>query len=44
MNYSKPKVIAQNDCSGSFAAGCPTNGGPGCARGAGACANCEVTA
>lgn len=26
MNYSKPKVLAQNASQGSFAAGCPEKG------------------
>lgn len=25
MAYTKPEVVAQNNASGSYAAGCPTN-------------------
>ncbi len=39
MAYTKPEVIAQNNASGNYAAGCPAegNGGPGW------CKNCERT-
>lgn len=37
MNYSKPKVLAQNKSTGSFAAGCPTNN-----RYSNTCTTCEL--
>ena len=39
MKYSKPKIIAQNKTTGSYAAGCPAKnmGGPSI------CKNCERT-
>jgi hypothetical protein len=38
MNYTKPKVLAQNASQGSFAAGCPLNNNGGTN-----CRNCERT-
>ena len=39
MNYSKPKVVAQNATEGSYAAGCPAKGQGGV--GSSVCRNCE---
>lgn len=38
--YEKPQVLAQNDASGSYAAGCPTHHRDGSATN---CSNCEMT-
>ncbi len=40
MTYSKPKIIAKNDPTGSFAAGCPSNN----RCGGSFCMNCERSA
>ena len=40
MAYKKPRLIAKNNPTGSFAAGCPANE----AWGGGFCKNCERTA
>ncbi|WP_296853204.1 hypothetical protein [Treponema sp.] len=43
MAYTKPQVIAQNNASGSYAAGCPANNrGPDFGNRDG-CTNCERT-
>jgi len=42
MAYSKPKIVAQNNKQGSYAAGCPTSnrtGHPRCCGG-----SCEMSA
>ena len=51
MAYTKPQVIAQNNSSGSYAAGCPANQnasgagwGTTSAPGQRQCKNCERTA
>lgn len=38
MAYTKPQVVAQNNASGSYAAGCPVN-----SRSWGECERCEKT-
>ena len=46
MAYTKPQVIAQNNASGSYAAGCPTNTrtwDPGNTNWKKDCAKCEIT-
>lgn len=42
MAYTKPQVIAQNASSGSYAAGCPAQGG-GPVTSEGTCRRCERT-
>ena len=37
MAYKKPRLIAKNNPTGSFAAGCPTN-----VRYSNLCVNCEI--
>ena len=44
MAYTKPVIIAQNNASGSYAAGCPatrrSNGNAVCGGG---CSGCEIS-
>ena len=41
MAYTKPQVIAQNNASGSYAAGCPTHNGHNGSNSSGYCTCCE---
>jgi hypothetical protein len=43
MAYKKPRLIAKNNPTGSFAAGCPTHNGSNGTPGASWCRECEVT-
>ena len=40
MAYTKPKIVAQNNVNGSYAAGCPTHHRDGSLTN---CSNCEMT-
>lgn len=44
MAYTKPQVIAQNNASGSYAAGCPANDAGRGGNSSGYCVCCECSA